>query len=216
MHPPASDDLVVRRQLRCRELVSDISSQRQGPRPRPNVVFVDKADGATRGRFSWRHNRVTVVIPGFLDDPTIPEGTVDAVVAHEMGHWADPDVARQSYRAVAIGVPLLMLSATLLIAQLLLSPPASLAAALSAVAMCAAAFYAIRYFSWPSEERADRFAVDWVGADAVVSMLERPLKKAARGSTPTHPSVRRRRRLVQRAEQELRSGTAKTDPDSSR
>ncbi|WP_179220101.1 M48 family metalloprotease [Rhodococcus sp. NCIMB 12038] len=200
MTTPTTDDLMQRRQQRCRELVSDISSRIHGPWTPPDVVFVDKA-GSTRGGFSWRHNRVTVVVPGFLDDSATLDDSIDAVIAHEMGHWADPDVVTEARRAVMAGVPLLAVSAVLLVVSLLLPPLPSAAAALSAIVTLVAALWVIARLSWPGEERADRFAVDQVGIDAVVAMLENPPKKAARGATPTHPSMRHRIRLARHHEQ---------------
>lgn len=196
---PTPSELVQRRQQRCRQLIDDISVRTPAPRSRPDVVFIDKPSGASRGRFWWRHNRITLVIPGFLDDPSIPDDAIDAIVAHEMGHWADPDVAAESRRAVLVGVPILMAGAALVLASLLLSPIPSVVAALSAALAFVAAFYAMARFSWPGEERADRFAVEQVGAEAVVSMLDGTPKKAARGVSPTHPSVRRRVLLAREA-----------------
>lgn len=200
MNTPTTETLVQRRQQRCLELVADISSRTQGPRTPPDVVFVDKINGVTRGRFSWRDNQVLVAIRGFLDDPTTPDCAIDAVVSHEMGHWADPDVAIEARRAIMVGPPLLVVTAVLMvIANLPLPPIACIVAGLSAPVMCVVAFFGIAHFSWPGEERADRFAVDHVGVDAVVTMLEHPPKKAVRRPTPTHPSLRRRIRLVRQA-----------------
>lgn len=200
MNAPTTDDLVQRRQQRCQDLVSDISSRTHGPWSPPDVEFTDKA-GASRGNFSWRKNRLTVVVPGFLDDPATLDESIDAVVAHEMGHWADPYLVRDSHRAIWSGPPLIFAAAASLLLTLFLPPLPSLVAALSTIATTVAGVYLMARFSWPGEERADRFAVDHVGIDAVVAMLENPPKKAARGVTPTHPSMRRRIRLVRLHEQ---------------
>lgn len=197
--PPTTSELVQRRQQRCLQLIADISDRTPAPRRRPDVVFLERTSGPSRGRFSWRHDRITLVIPGFLDDPSLPDDAIDAVVAHEMGHWADPDVAAESRRAVVVGIPILMAGAALLLASLLLSPIPSAVAILAGAVACVAAFYAMACFSWPGEERADRFAVEQVGAEAVVAMLESTPKKAARGISPTHPSVRRRTILAREA-----------------
>src|SRR3546814_12113327 len=57
------------------------------------------------GRFTPRINEVKIGVAGVLDDPAMTDGMIEALVAHEMGHWADPDLDSAMFRSRIVCLP---------------------------------------------------------------------------------------------------------------
>ncbi|ORI21826.1 hypothetical protein BH686_04325 [Rhodococcus erythropolis] len=138
---------------------------------------------------------------GVLDDPALTDGMIEAVVAHEMGHWADPESATSIRRSVivtfscaglgvlgAIGIAVgtnVVNNGTLMLMFLAIVVGFGCSLALSPI------------MQWKDEYFADRFAAEATSADTVISLMRHFQAQETRSLAIEHPSRARRIRRIE-------------------
>ena len=193
------DAELQRRKDLCTATIERIARDVPAQRPAPSIRYVDKL--SAHGRFVAGKNEIQIGIVGDLGDPAFDDGMIEALAAHEMGHWADPT-----------------LDATMRRSQIVCNTPfvvgvlAGLAIALHAAittnadqvyAAVAALVFGVMlqvmfspFFDWKGEFFADRFAAAQTSPDKVVALLARFGTRWMWIPTPTHPSRAQRVRAV--------------------
>lgn len=172
-------------------------------RPAPRLRFVAKVKG--HARFTPRINEVKIGVAGVLDDPAMTDGMIEALVAHEMGHWADPDLDAAMFRSQIVCLPVLALGFLVplgLVVRALVTGDATnlvvyalVALTVGIVGSCALS----PFFDWRGEYFADRFAAESTSAAKVISLMKHFLAQGSRLPSPTHPSRARRIRRIELA-----------------
>lgn len=198
------DTLVTARQELVHATVQQSISQLTSHRQAPRVKFTDPSRGVSSGRFQAKPNQIAIRVRGFLDDPTVSDEVIRATVAHECGHWADPDLDARSKRARIYVAPMFIVLAAAMVIIVLSSPAfntgnptmAPLALFSGVLATTLSLVGASRCY-WPGEYHADQAAAQVVGVPAVIAMLRTfPDSKMP---TPTHPTPNARIQRCQSA-----------------
>lgn len=170
-------------------------------RPPPRLRFVAKEKG--HGRFTPRINEVKIGVAGVLDDPAMTDGMIEALVAHEMGHWADPDLDSAMFRSRIVCLPVLALGFLVPIAlgvRALLTGDATnlVAYALLALMVGIVGAHALSpFFEWRGEYFADRFAVESTSAEKVIALMKHFRAQGSRFPSHSHPSRDQRIRRIE-------------------
>lgn len=170
-------------------------------RPPPRLRFVAKEEG--HARFTPRINEVKIGVAGVLDDPAMTDNMIEALVAHEMGHWADPDLDAAMFRSRIVCLPILALGFLIplgLIVRALLTGDATnlVVHALVALAVGVVGAYALTpLFQWRGEYFADRFAAESTSTEKVISLMKHFRAQGSRFSSHSHPSRDRRIRRIE-------------------
>jgi hypothetical protein len=171
-------------------------------RPPPRLRFVAKEKG--HGRFTPRINEVKIGVAGVLDDPAMTDGMIEALVAHEMGHWADPDLDAAMFHSRIVCLPVLALGFLIpigLAVRALATGDATNLVVYSVVALMVGivgAHALSPFFEWRGEYFADRFAAESTSAEKVISLMKHFLAQGSRFSSHSHPSRARRIRRIER------------------
>lgn len=197
------DAELQRRKDLCAAKVDRISRATPSSRPAPRLRFVAKQQ--SHARYNHRLNEVKVAAAGVLDDPAMTDGMIEAVVAHEMGHWADPESAASIKRSVivtysciglgvliAIGIAVgtgVVDNNTLMLMFLAVGAGYGCSIALSP------------FLHWKDEYFADRFAAESTSPDTVVSLMKHFRAQESRFAPlftfANHPSRTRRIRRIE-------------------
>lgn len=181
---------LARRKVLCENTLRDVCSHIDtlpgsdglARRPTPDLFFTEGKGGFYR----WKSNRVEIGEKSLAKSSTTDE-EIKALIGHELGHWADPDLVR----SCALGGAALALTGPLGVALLLAITLSAGTVALVMFALLIVAFYVLAPLgSWRSEFYADRFAARIVGTEAVVQLLGS--MNSQRIPQPTHPSPARR------------------------
>ncbi|GAA1890452.1 M48 family metalloprotease [Williamsia serinedens] len=170
------------------EAVAHLGSNRQPP-----ALRIERGKrGSWRGRYDERSNTVHICETGFVADPAVPADALRFVVAHEVGHWSDPDLTRQSRRAILCMLPPVVAFAAaliVLIASVLPDPGApppwfgfTIAGVAALALVCLVPF---AYFKHPTEFYADAAAARVVGRDAALRSMR--AETNSRFPSYTHP-----------------------------
>jgi hypothetical protein len=192
---------IAERQELVRTTVRESVSKLTGRRAHPTVEFTEARKPAS-GHYGHGANVITIRIPGFLDDPGTSDGAIQATVAHECSHWADPmlDVHRRLVLLCVVPAFLLFLAAmpVIIISPLLGWRPEIGGPIVVFSILAGAILFAIAVrISHRGEYEADRMAANLVGKTAVIEMLRTfPHQHRA---TDTHPSPKARIRRLSEA-----------------
>jgi Zn-dependent protease with chaperone function len=200
-------DELERRAGLCATTIGRICRDRGTQKEEPTLRL---SHGRTehKGFYARRVNELRVRTTSFLDDPETTDQMIEGVIAHELGHWADPDFDLRTRRSLAVcamgfggtvviagglmGSHLLGLQlggysfggvGTVLIAMLGVVP-VGIAVTLLILALV----------DWPAEYFADRFAASVVGSQAVVALLDSLDGQSL--PNPSHPSPKQRAQRV--------------------
>ncbi|MEW2019309.1 M48 family metalloprotease [Rhodococcus sp. NPDC076796] len=182
---------LTRRKTLCENTIRDICARTvastdgggpaQNPRPTPALHFTERRGGYYR----WKANRIEIG-EKYLGEPSRTDDEIRALIGHELGHWADPDLVR----ACRLGGTALALTVPLGLAVMFSIVFSALGVALSMFAILTFVMCVLTpWASWGSEFYADQFAVRAVGSEAVVELLG---SLGSRFPSPTHPSPARR------------------------
>src|SRR3546814_762822 len=101
------DAELQRRKDLCTATIERIARDVPAQRPAPSIRYVDKL--SAHGRFVAGKNEIQTGIVGDLGDPAFDDGMIEALAAHEMGHWADPDLDTAMFRSRIVCLPVLAL-----------------------------------------------------------------------------------------------------------
>lgn len=197
------DAELQRRKDLCAAKIDRISRTRPSSRPAPRLRFVAKHQ--SHARFNHRLNEIKVAVAGVLDDPAMTDGMIEAMVAHEMGHWADPDLATSIKRSVIVTYSCIALGLIVAIAIAVRTGHVDNATILPIV-IAGGAGYGLSialspFLQWKGEYSADRFAAESTSPDTIISLMEHFRAQESRyaplSTFATHPSRTRRIRRIE-------------------
>ena len=193
------DAELQRRKDLCTATIERIARDVPAQRPAPSIRYVDKL--SAHGRFVAGKNEIQIGIVGDLGDPAFDDSMIEALAAHEMGHWADPTLDATMRRSqivcntpfaigVLIGLAVIIHAALTANADQVYTAVASIVVGVMLQVMFSP------FFDWKGEFFADRFAAVHTSPDKVVALLARFGTRWMWIPTPTHPSRAQRVRAV--------------------